>query len=72
MKKTFLLDEIDCANCASKFERAVNEIDGVTSATVNFFAQKLILEADDDNFDTVVKQVIKVAKKVVPDCEIIL
>lgn len=70
MKKTFLLDEIDCANCAAKFERAVNEIDGVTSATVNFFAQKLILEADDDKFDAVVKQVVKVAKKVVPDCEI--
>ncbi len=72
MKKTFLLDEIDCANCAAKFERAVNEIDGVQSATVNFFAQKLILEADDDKFDAVVKQVVKVAKKVVPDCEIVL
>ena len=72
MKKTFLLDEIDCANCAVKFERAVNEIDGVQSATVNFFAQKLILEADDDKFDAIVKQVVKVAKKVVPDCEIVL
>jgi len=72
MKKTFLLDEIDCANCAAKFERAVNDIDGVKSATVNFFAQKLILEADDDRFDAIVKQVVKVAKKVVPDCEIVL
>ena len=72
MKKTFVLDEIDCANCAAKFERAVNDIDGVQSATVNFFAQKLILEADDGNFDAIVKQVVKVAKKVVPDCEIVL
>lgn len=41
MKKTYVLDEIDCANCASKLENAISKIDGVNSASINFFAQKL-------------------------------
>ena len=72
MKKTFVLDEIDCANCAAKFERAVSAIDGVKSAGVNFFAQKLIVEIDDGREDAVTKEIVKVAKKVVPDCEVVL
>lgn len=72
MKKVFVLDEIDCANCASKLERAVADIEGVASATVNFFAQKLIVEMDDEKQDAITKAIIKAAKKVVPDCDIIL
>ena len=29
MKKTFKLDEIDCANCALKLEEALRRVDGV-------------------------------------------
>ncbi len=72
MKKTFLLDEVDCPNCASKLERAVLKIDGVQNATINFFAQKLIVEADESNFDDIHNQVISVAKKVLPDCKVTL
>lgn len=72
MKKTFVLDEIDCANCAAKFERAVNGIDGVITASVNFFAQKLIVEIEDGKEADVTKQIVKTAKKVVPDCEVVL
>ena len=34
MKKTFRMMDLDCANCAAKMERAIQNIDGVTSATV--------------------------------------
>ena len=70
MKKTYLLDEIDCANCAAKLETAIKKVEGVNSATVNFFAQKLIVDIDDDKFDSVMEQVFKVCKKMEPDCEI--
>ena len=46
MKKTFSLDNLDCANCAAKMEKAISKIDGVQSATVSFFAQKLVVDAD--------------------------
>ena len=62
--------EVDCANCAAKVEAAVKKIDGVNDATVNFMAQKLVLDADDARFDEILQEVIAVAKKVEPDCEL--
>lgn len=70
MKKVFAIEEIDCANCAAKIEAAIQKIDGVTFANVNFFAQKLTIEADGARFDAIMKQVLKAARKVEPDCEI--
>ena len=29
MKKAFKLEDLDCANCAAKMERAIAKIDGV-------------------------------------------
>ena len=62
MKKVFELDEVDCANCARKMQEAVSKIDGVDSVTVNFFTQKMTLEAADDKFDAVLKEALKVLK----------
>lgn len=72
MKKTFSLEELDCANCAAKMETAINKIDGVTSATVSFMTQKLTIEADEKDFPKILKEAQKVIKKVEPDCRIIL
>ena len=69
MKKRYKF-EVDCANCAAKVEEAVKKIDGVNDATVNFMAQKMVLDADDARFDEILKEVIAVAKKVGPDCEL--
>ena len=69
MKKRFKF-VVDCANCAAKVEAAVKKIDGVNDATVNFMAQKLVLDADDAGFDDILKEVEAVAKKVEPDCEL--
>jgi copper chaperone CopZ len=69
MKKKFAI-EVDCANCAAKIETAVKELPGVTNASISFMAQKMMLEADDDKFDAVLQEAVKVAKKVEPDFEI--
>jgi copper chaperone CopZ len=72
MKKTYKLIDLDCANCAAKMEDAIKKINGVTNATVSFMTQKMTIEADDAQFDDIVKQAVKVCKKVEPDCEIVL
>lgn len=72
MKKTFKLIDLDCANCAAKMEEAIKKIDGVTNASVSFMSQKMTLEADDARFDDIVKEAVKVCKKVEPDCEIVV
>ena len=71
MRKSFRLDEIDCANCALKLQDALARVDGVRSVSVTFMTQKLTLEAEDARFDAVLDQVVKVAARVEPDCEII-
>lgn len=72
MRKTFRLEELDCANCAAKMETAIRKLDGVTDASVSFIAQKLTLEADDEQFDEIIKQAAKICKRIEPDCRIIL
>lgn len=70
MKKTFALEDLDCAVCAAKMEDAIKKIDGVNDATVSFMAQKMTVDADDDKFDDIMKKVVKACKKVEPDCRI--
>ena len=72
MKKTFKLIDLVCANCAAKMETAIKKIDGVKDATVSFMTQKMTIETDDERFDDIVKEAVKVCKKVEPDCEIVL
>ena len=70
MKKTYALDELDCANCGLKMEDAIRKIEGVKSVNISFMMQKITLEADDADFDRVLKEAVKACKKVEPDCEI--
>ena len=72
MKKSYKI-EVDCANCASLMEEAINKTKGVKNAVVNFMAQKMDIEFE-DNIDekTIMKEVLKNCKKVEDDIEIYL
>ena len=72
MKKRFKLVNLDCANCAAKMEDAIKKVDGVKDATVSFVLQKMTVEADDARFDDIMEEIVKVCKRVEPDCEIVL
>lgn len=66
MKKKFKC-EIDCAACAAKVEDAIKKLDGVNDASVNFMMQKFTLDAEDEKFDSILEETIKVGKKIEPD-----
>ena len=72
MKKTFRLVDLDCANCARKMEEAINKLDGVEAASVSFMTQKLTIEAEEDRFPTLMKEVVRCIRRVEPDCEVVL
>lgn len=72
MKKKFKMQDLDCANCAAKMEDAIRHIEGVSDATVSFMTQKLTIEADEERFDEIMKEVISVCAKVEPDCKILM
>ena len=67
MKKTIKLIDLDCGHCVYKIQRAVQKIDGVTHVEVNFLNQKMILEAPDDKFDSILAEAKLLIKKIEPD-----
>lgn len=72
MKKKFKVQDLDCAHCAAKMEDAIKKIDGVNDANVNFLTQKMMVDAEDEKFEEIMKQVVSVCAKVEPDCKILL
>ena len=71
MKKTYKI-EVDCANCANLVEDAAKKVAGVKDLSISFMTQKMKVAFDDDAVqETVMAEVLKVAKKVEPDFEIL-
>lgn len=67
MKRSFKLENLDCANCAAKMESQINKLEGV-SASVSFMTQRLNIEADD--MDKALDQAQECISKIEPDCVI--
>lgn len=70
MKVKYILEGLDCANCAAKIEDAVSKIDGVNSASVSFMALKMTLEISEENSEEILENVQKIVKKLEPDVEL--
>jgi copper chaperone CopZ len=64
MKKKFILEGLECANCAAKMEKAINELDGVKEATVNFMTQKLAIEGENEKMPIIVEEAEKIIKNI--------
>lgn len=71
MKRTYKLEDLCCANCAAKMETAINKLDSVDEAVINFMSQRLTLVADETCFDEVLDSAEKIIRKIEPDCRII-
>lgn len=72
MKKSFVLMDLECAHCGAKMEQAISRLEGVNQVSVNFLAQRLTLDAQDDKFAAVVEEAAKICKKIEPDCRLIV
>jgi len=72
MKKTFKMIDLECAHCAAKMEDAIKKLDGVNDACVSFLTQKLTVDAQDEKFDAVVKEAVKICRKIEPDCQVVV
>lgn len=71
MNKTFKI-EVDCANCANLVGDAAKKVAGVKDLTISFMTQKMKVAFEEGaNPKTVMAEVLKVARKVEPDFEIL-
>src|SRR5699024_1800490 len=63
----WLLEGIDCANCAAKIENGVAEIDGVINSNVNYMTQTLSFDLVAENDAKTLSSVKTKIKKLEPD-----
>ncbi|KEI06159.1 ATPase [Clostridium botulinum] len=72
VKKEIILEGLCCANCASKIERSVNNMDDVDNATLDFLSKKLVIEVKDkDKIDEVLNKTTKIVNNIEPDVKVI-
>lgn len=70
MQKKYSI-EVDCANCAAAVERKLGEMESIESCSISYMAQKMIVNyADGVDEKAMLKEMLKVARKVEPDFEI--
>ena len=67
MKKTVILEDLDCAHCAAKIEEQVKALEGVASCSVNFLTQKMVIEAGEEKMKDILEKAKKIVKKTEPD-----
>ncbi len=70
MKKVYRLVDLDCANCAAKMEEGARKVSGVVSCNISFMTQKMTIETEGDH-ERIMDDVVKVMKKVEPDCQVV-
>ncbi len=70
MKSKFKIEGLDCANCAAELERAIQKIEGIENANINFMTQKMELEYDETRKEEIIQNIKKIIKKAEPDVTI--
>ncbi|MBU5235676.1 cation transporter, partial [Vibrio cholerae] len=71
-KEVFILEGLDCANCAMKIENKVKEMPTVSTATVDFVSKKLRVEvANKRELEATVANITNVVQKLEPDVKVV-
>lgn len=71
MKKTFKMDNLDCAHCAAKMEDAISKLPGVEECAIRFMTQKISITAAEGDFPEILKAANECCKKIEKDCRIL-
>lgn len=71
MKRSYKLEDLCCANCAAKMETAINKLENVDEAVINFMSLRFTLVADEACFDEVLNEAERIIKKIEPDCKLV-
>ncbi len=67
VKKEFLLEGLDCANCASKIEDRIGKLNGVLAVSMNFTTKTLAIEVEDhERLDNVLLQAREIINRLEP------
>ena len=68
-KKIYIIENLDCANCAAKIEQKIKALPEVAEASITFTTRQLRVTAEDP--DTLLEQMQALAQSVEPDAKIV-
>ena len=72
IKREYILENLNCANCGAKIEREVGLVQGVESSVLDFVNKRLIVELEsEEDVDRVFKETWRIVKKFEPDVDVI-
>lgn len=71
MKNEYILENLDCANCAAKMEEGIKKISGIKNCNISFITRKMVIETVGDDTDRVIKEAKKIIKKLEPDVSVV-
>lgn len=66
-KYKFKIKNLDCANCASGLENALQKINIIENVSIGFMSQRLTFECASEDKETALEKIRKVIKKEEPD-----
>ncbi len=72
MVKLYKIKNLHCANCAAKIERKLSKLSGVNSASVDFFGEKITIDAEENWLNENTGKIEKICKRIEPRSEITL
>lgn len=72
MKLKFKIEGLDCANCANELEENIKKIEEVNSVSISFMTQRMIIETNTNDIDSLIQKVKELIKKSEPDVTITL
>ena len=59
MERIYILDELDCANCAMKIERHVGKIKGVKECSVDFVSKRMFVDMEHEGIEAVLEETVQ-------------
>ena len=73
MRKSYAMEELDCANCAAKMEAAINKLPEEEKATVSFMTSRLALVVPDGtDMEALLVKVQKEISRVDSACKVVV
>ena len=72
MRKSYQLEDLECANCAAKMEKDISAFPEVKKCTITFMTSRMSITVEDDaNLDDVLDRAQKVMHSYEKDCTIV-
>ncbi len=65
------MQDLDCANCASKMECDINKLEEVNKANISFMTSRLTIDTDTEDVEGLLDKAQSICSKYEPECVIV-